>query len=130
MAKLEKSNIKKDRQASLRRIYWILGVLVSIIALALIDAHTPLGGGQVKYYAKWIDCGRQPLRMSGLIGGNIEYYEKTPAFSLFRDNHIEYYCTPKEAEKAGNSVSPNYRAYPNLTQDELRHLRTHGPIEP
>ena len=128
-AKARRSN-HIDRQTSSRRIRWALVACAAVLMFIIIDIFTPLGGGQIKYYKKWIDCGRQPLETKGIIGNGLEYYQLAPTFDLLRDNHIKYFCTPKEAEKAGYSSHKNYYSYPHLTQDELNYLHAHGPIEP
>ena len=87
-----------------------------------IDIVTPIWGGQVKFYAKWIECGQRPVWKGSALGRHVGYYEQSPVFTLWRDNHRLYFCTPKEAELEGLSNNPDYYDYPNLTQDEYQEM--------
>ena len=96
----------------------IISIAIGIATIVLFDMFTPVWGGQIKYYGKWIDCGQRPQQENGWTVGHIEYHILSPAFSIWRSNHTNYYCTAKEAEKAGLSNSPDTYDFPNLTQEE------------
>ncbi len=89
-----------------------------IVALTLIDIVTPVWGGQVRFYAKWSDCGRLPIQGDQTYKGP-KFYKKAAVFDAFRDNRIEYFCSPKEAEMQWYSSDQNSASYPNLTAKDI-----------
>ncbi len=96
------------------KIAIICGVI--LVAITAIDIFT-VAGGNIRYYAKWVECGERPYRRAALPAG-IPYYQTTPVFSLFRNHHV-YYCNPLEAEKAGISASQNQYEFPVLKEQGL-----------
>ncbi len=100
----------------------IMITICVIIAMILLDFVTPIWGGQVRFYAKWVECGQRPQQESVKLGGHIEYHELSSAFSPLRDNHMQYFCTPREAELKGISGNQDSYSYPYLTEEEIRAL--------
>lgn len=93
-----------------KRIFFTI-VIVGL--LLLVDIYGP--GGQVRFYAKWVECGRRPVeaRGSGFMNVGAAHYVNSSAVSLVHVSS-EYYCTPLEAERAGLSAKPDRYEYPHL----------------
>lgn len=114
-----KNNHVKPR----KKLKIALIVMCGLVLLVLFDVLTPVWGGQVRFYAKWTECGKRPQQEGGAMLRHIDYYEQAPVFTIWRDNHMEYFCTPKEAELAGYSASMDSYSYPNLTRQEYEASR-------
>lgn len=84
--------------------------IVVAIPLILFDL-TPFGGN-LRFYAKWLECGNRPVQVASWNG--IAWYEQSPIFSVPRTQ--VWYCTPIEAERAGYSASQNNWDFPNLVK--------------
>lgn len=108
-----------------RRIRAVIISIIVVVFLVLADIFTPIWGGQVKFYAKWIECGRLPVEETGLWAHNIEFYKSAQRLNLFRSNDTKYFCTEKEAELSGLSSNPNSYDFPHLTLEERRKLLNH-----
>lgn len=101
-----------------------LSSLVAVLVLVtLFDVVTPLGG-QLRFYAKWVECGRRPYATAGLVWNTtgISHYELSPVFMVDRGGNNPYFCTPKEAEVAGYSASEYQYSFPNLTPEEEKSM--------
>ena len=108
---------KKHRNRVIATIF-----LVFLIIFILVDTLSPIGG-QIRFYAKWIECGQLPVKAVGPGIGNYRsiHYEETGPIVPIR-LHSTYYCTPKEAEMAGYSASSHEAVFPHLTEQEEREM--------
>lgn len=113
-----------DKRKKMNRKRWIilLSAAIGVIVLVVADMVTPVWGGQVKYYAKWAECGQQPYQKSERLLQGVGSYEPAAMFRAFRSNHTQYFCTAKEAEKTGLSSSQDTYTFPHLTDEELQEL--------
>ncbi len=111
----------KDRlytkKRSQRRIFTITVVLSVVAILTFIYTIVISWDSQAKFYAKWIQCGHQPLEGVHAFK-SVSYYEKTSAVNLFRDTRTDYFCTPKQAELKGYSSDSGQYNFPHLSQEE------------
>lgn len=87
----------------------IIWAIVLIIMVLLVDI-SPVGGN-IRFYAKWIECGVKPVQIQSMPG--IAWYEESPAFQPVLRNQ-SWYCTPIEAERNGYSANKNYYDFPSL----------------
>ncbi len=96
-------------------------LIVLIVLVTILDILTPYGG-QLRFYAKWVECGGRPYATAGLIWNTagVSHYEPSPTFMIDRGGNNPYFCTPREAELAGFSASEHQYSFPNLSQDEVR----------
>lgn len=116
----------KNNQAKPRKEPSVALIVVSgLVLLVLFDMFTPIWGGQIRFYAKWVECGQKPIQADGDIAGYIEYHKPSPVFSLLRSNHMNYFCTERQAELAGLSNSGDFYDYPYLTKEERERRSTH-----
>ena len=90
----------------------VLGILAAVIIS--YDFYIP---GNIRFYAKWVSCGQRPVgsRGSGLFNVGVPHYEKVELLRLFH-GHMDYYCTPLEAERAGYSANPEVYDFPRLSE--------------
>lgn len=112
----KKQESTHNKRAVKRCYVFILCVVISIL---LFDIFTPVAGGQIKNYASWLNCGGRPYQSGSAINSYVNYYELSPVFTVFRDNRVVYFCTPREAELAGYSASMKFHNYPHMTKEEL-----------
>ncbi|MDO4773577.1 MAG: hypothetical protein Q4A37_00395 [Candidatus Saccharibacteria bacterium] len=103
----------------LRRITVVLVVLF-VIVFAMLEVSG--FGGQIRFYTKWIECGRKPLQ-SGLLFKNIAYYEQSPSVNFLRFSP-DYFCSEREAELKGYSARSLSHYYPHLTEEERQKQMT------
>lgn len=91
----------------------IIGVL---LALVLAFDLTPFGGN-IRFYAKWVECGQKPVgtRGSGFLNAGAVHYVEPPVLALGRP-YDKYFCTPLEAEQAGYSANPHTYEFPHITK--------------
>lgn len=95
-----------------------MSVVGALVALVILDL-TPLGGN-LFVYVKAVECGgKMPLKSGIAVLGQVPYYTNTQLFSVLRGTP-KYFCTAKQAEKAGYSASSNDYEYPNLNESEFR----------
>lgn len=108
---------KKHRNRVITTIF-----LVFLIIFILVDTLSPIGG-QIRFYAKWIECGQLPYeqRGSGYFNEKSPHYVRSSLGTIIR-THKTYYCTPKEAEMAGYSASSHEAVFPHLTEQEEREM--------
>lgn len=98
-----------------KRIFtWVIGMAFVLVILLEASGF----GGQIKFYAKWIECGRKPFK-SGIVFKNTIHYVRSPTFSLLRLQPT-YFCSEKEAELRGFSAQSTSPHYPHLTPEELK----------
>ena len=93
-------------------------LLITILTAVVADVF--LGNAaQMRFYAKWISCGDLPYeaRSTNLMNTGGSYYAKTSPFVVLRPN-APLYCTPRDAEMAGYSSSPDKLDFPYLTPAE------------
>ncbi|PID33524.1 hypothetical protein CR969_00285 [Candidatus Saccharibacteria bacterium] len=105
-------------------------VFASILLIILVLDFVPVLGQRVfistaHMYYKWIECGRKPVVTFRKYKG-VRYYEE--AKSLIHDNAFlsgnpDIFCTPKDAELAGYSVSGEGYEFKHLTLEEERSVR-------
>ena len=91
---------------------------VILIILSLLFVYDLAVGGNIRFYAKWIECGSKPVETMGsgyLNSGANHYVSRSPVVEVIRSDKL--YCTPLEAEEAGYSASPGYYYFPNLNKD-------------
>ena len=98
---------------------FIIAVSV-LVVLVLFDLFTPIAGGQLRYYAKWVSCNHKPEMVDSVFGRSVVYHKQTSAVSLIRTNVDRYHCTPKEAELNGISANSEYYDFPLLTTEEIQ----------
>ena len=65
-------------------------IIVAVIVLTLILIDFSPVGGNIRFYAKWIECGGRPVQTASWKG--TAWYEPAPVFSLVRSKH--WFCTP------------------------------------
>ena len=95
-------------------------IVVVLVFIVLFDLFTPIAGGQIRYYAKWISCNHKPEMVDSVFGRSVVYHKQTSAVSLIRTNVDRYHCTPKEAELNGISANSEYYDFPLLTTEEIQ----------
>ena len=100
---------KVNRKALVVAVVILLGLVYDLVGL----------GGNVRFYAKWLECDRKPVIADQSIGfgASPPSYKEAPSFSLMRTSPSQF-CTPREAELAGYSASNRTYDYPNLTEQE------------
>lgn len=104
--------IKKSKQPRRRKV---VVLVICIVVFVLFDL-SPFGGN-IRFYAKWIECGKKPVATAGsgyLNAGAIHYYEPNSYPGLHTS--IEYFCTPLEAEQAGYSANDESYYFPHLNK--------------
>lgn len=105
----------KDVKQSERHKAHLISVAIILVVAALIVFELSPFGGNIRFYAKWIECGKRPVATAGsgyLNGGAIHYYNASSWPGMHPT--IEYFCTPLEAELAGYSANPNSYEFPNI----------------
>lgn len=95
-------------------------LLLSIGALLLVN-DLFLFGGNIRFYAKWVECGKMPVAatLSGgeVVGFGVPNYYDAQALDLFR-GQPEYFCTPLQAERAGYSATSSGYEFKYLPKDQ------------
>ncbi len=104
--------VKKDEQ---RKAHLIVTAVVILVATLIVFELSPFGGN-ARFYAKWVECGRKPMAGGGelALGQEVISYKEPSAFQPLRFIQPEYFCTPLEAELAGYSANPNRYEFPNI----------------
>ena len=108
------SSTESDRQPKPRirkRLLIVFGVLLIWFIFDISGI-----GGNIRFYAKWIECGQKPVVANPefrLGGGSVQYYAPAPNFKLIRLS-LRQYCTPIEAEREGYSANPKRYEFPHL----------------
>lgn len=85
------------------------------VAMLVVFELSPFGGN-VRFYAKWIECGQKPIAsdVSMGFGAKVKNYTTPSAFQPLRFGQPSYFCTPLEAEIAGYSANPSRYEFPNI----------------
>jgi hypothetical protein len=98
-------------------------VVPLFLVLAVIVYDLSGLGGNMRFYAKWIECGVRPVVANQSIGfgASVSNYEDGSTFSLARMTPSQF-CSPRDAELAGYSASDRVFSYPHLTAQEQRCL--------
>ncbi len=105
-----------DKRQKGRRVRLAYIVVILLLVWIIIDA---VGiGGNMRFYAKWVQCGQKPVVKFieyGSVGPNYgpSHYIEAPNFAIFRLSPDQF-CTPIEAERAGLSADENTWVFPNL----------------
>lgn len=90
-------------------------VIVSVIIIGFLAFDLSGLGGNIRFYAKWVECGQKPVRQTFSYKPRAVSYEESPAFELVRFSP-DYFCTPLEAEQAGYSANPDTYEFPHIKQ--------------
>lgn len=98
---------KKDKKT--------LGVIVVVILVCAILFDLSPFGGNLRFYAKWTECGRKPLEAMGGFGTGIPWYKEPSVYAPVRGQVL--FCTPGEAERAGYSSDSSRWQQNNLDQE-------------
>lgn len=108
---------KKAKKEEQRKAHLIITAAVILIAVLVAFELSPFGGN-VRFYAKWIECGRKPVAsdISIGLGAQVSNYVEPAPFQPARFGQPEYFCTPLEAELAGYSANPNTYEFPNINK--------------
>ena len=100
---------------------YLVIVMIFILGLFVIDLTGV--GGNIYFYANWLKCGGVPyVSGSTLGGGRIPNYVKADIFNPLRLNTGPYFCTQRDAEKAGYSADSKGYEFPHLTDTENKCL--------
>ena len=91
-------------------------IFASLLTVALLIDITPFGGN-IRFYAKWIECGQKPVAEDNFLS-RVPSYKEPDSFLPMRLSQPDYYCTPLEAEKAGLSADSQRHYYPHLDKLE------------
>ena len=104
----------KERRAYLARlaVLWVLYIGV----LAVLFDVSPVGGNNIQYYVKVIQCGRVPQVSMYPTSGIKWYAEARHTFRIGELGGDTYFCTPLEAEQAGYSAEPSRFVQPHMEQ--------------
>ncbi len=115
MAQNNTSNVKKNQLSKSKK------TLVYVIVFAVIVIIYDLAiGGNIRFYSKWIECGRKPVSVSlGLkvSGQGARSYETPGTFPDPMRLKPVLFCTEIDAEKAGYSANPNTYEFPHLNKE-------------
>ena len=103
--------MKPKTKQSIRSVLIVLAVLVAVDL-------TPLGGN-LRMYAKWMQCGTRPMQSGVTFAGQVQNYKQAEVLTGLR-GHSKYFCTPREAELAGYSITPDMHKFPHLSEGEVR----------
>lgn len=89
---------------------------VIVIILSLVFVYDLVIGGNMRFYAKWVECGSKPIegRGPGFSTTDPKSYKEGSAMIQPYRLYPDLFCTPLEAEKAGYSANPNSYDFPNL----------------
>lgn len=99
-------NKKVPSKSWLKRHNKLVIAVLLLVVILLFDL-SPFGGN-IKFYSKWIECGRKPVVGETAIGGGVSWYETPSSFQPVRPlSSQKYFCTPQQAEQAGYSSSPD-----------------------
>jgi len=110
-----KNNQVKPR----KKLNIALVVVCGLVLLVLFDIFTPVFGGQVRFYAKWMECGRVPFSKIERYGSHVDSYATSSALKPFRENRTSYFCNERQAELSGLSANAYSYDFPHLTDDEI-----------
>lgn len=107
---MQKSSSKTKQAYSKKQRVLIYLAVFSFIWL-LFDVFY---GGNIPFYAKWLECGQRPLeaRGAGYLNDGAAHYEPGKNGLPIRSDTL--FCTPLEAERAGYSANKNTYDFPNL----------------
>jgi len=78
-------------------------IIATLMSLVLFDL-SPFGGN-IRFYAKWIECGQKPVRLTSAPGAGMVWYETSPSFEPIRFGNYTYFCTASQAKAAGYASS-------------------------
>lgn len=111
MSKIKESNTKVRKRSRFTRGAYIIGVvLVVCLIVDLVGV-----GGNIRFYAKWIECGQKPVEIqgSGFFNSGVSHYLETASTPRLLRNPNQF-CSAFEAEQYGYSSNPNYYDFPEL----------------
>lgn len=90
-------------------------IFLVFILLFLFDI-SPLGGN-IRFYAKWIECGQKPVVAGMTYETEVPHYVAAPAFPGPRLTPAQF-CSPHDAEMHGYSANPDRYEFDHTTQQE------------
>ncbi|HMQ95651.1 MAG TPA: hypothetical protein PKD19_00345 [Candidatus Saccharibacteria bacterium] len=95
------------------------GCKAFLVTLGIVWLITDLIGigGNIRFYAKWIECGRKPVVSAYVFKKTPHYIENTPILPTIR-LLPDQFCSPKEAELAGYSVNESGYDFRYTTDEE------------
>jgi len=110
------SEKKKDKQLKSKKR--TIKIIVIALGVLLLFDLSPLGG-TMKFYAIWINCGREPVAIkgSGYFNDGVSSYYTPSKVGLFPGGGREYFCTAFDAEKHGFSANPKVYEFPVLKKN-------------
>lgn len=102
-------------RAEQHKAHLILVVIAVLISTVIILELSPFGGN-VRFYAKWIECGQKPVTsdISLGFGAKVKHYVEPANIEPVRFGQPEYFCTPLESELAGYSANPHRYEFPHI----------------
>lgn len=89
-----------QKKINYRRIMIGLGIIILLVVFDL----SPFGGN-IRFYAKWVECGQKPVRLTSAPGAGMVWYETPPSFEPVRFGNYTYFCTASQAKAAGYASS-------------------------
>lgn len=120
MTNKNKTAITTKRQLQTLNTKWakkrIAIIIVVVIAVWLI--LDLLIGGNIRFYAKWAQCGQKPVVATGSsYEGEVPNYKAAPTFSMVRLSPKQF-CTARAAELRGYSANKyQYQFLHTTSQD-------------
>ncbi|MDO4773578.1 MAG: hypothetical protein Q4A37_00400 [Candidatus Saccharibacteria bacterium] len=89
---------KKDDKTVIKHIIIII-ILFLLGTAVLVDTVI---GGNIRFYAKWIECGQKPIQLDeGVVYKRSKQYMISPAVIDVTRGNQSYVCTEAEARERG-----------------------------
>lgn len=89
---------KKDNKTAIKHIVIII-ILFLLGVAVLVDTVI---GGNIRFYAKWIECGQKPIQLDeGIAYKRSKQYMISPAAVDVNRGNQSYVCTEDEARERG-----------------------------
>jgi len=83
-----------------RRRHAIIALSVLFVLLVVFDL-SPFGGGNIRFYGKWIECGTKPVGLDYNIGGGWADPQliDPPVIDFMRNSFTTVYsCSPESSQ--------------------------------
>lgn len=100
-----------EKRVEQHKAHLLLVAIVAMFVAIIIFELSPFGGN-IHYYARWIECGQKPVATE--TDGRVKYYVEPPSFQLVRFGQPDYFCTSLEAELAGYSANSSVYEFPHI----------------